>query len=296
MLTLYKVLLITLGDLNEEYSDLKSNIRILCELPLINDKSTTVKCTPEDLYAFYHQSCERYPTFTPITPLSKIADPLLVSASPQLSKAMGLLRASKNIDLPYQTLFPSKNHQSQQQQQQHHQANGNPAKNTRQSSTEANILPFTESSALEPYSLTEASSIWLNHLYISVANWQIIYEREKAVHRWTRWRDSQQQSEVDEWEKMVYSRLAKHQYEKMQRIEQLYCAIVPNFQSIVVVILKLLLSTVSIGKDKEAEILEDINVTRNRETSSKAVSGILLLLLKWFKTSRKLIKSTRVFF
>jgi hypothetical protein len=281
MLTLYKVLLITLGDLNQEYTDLKTSIRSLCELPLINDKFTAIKCTPEDLYTFYHQSCERYPTFTPITLPSKIADPLTVSASHRLSKAMGLSKASKNIDLPYQTLFPSKNQHPQQ-------PNGNTPKNIRQLSVEANVLPFTESSAFEPYSLSEASSIWLKHLYISVANWQIIYEREKAVHRWERWNDNKQQvSDVDEWEKMVYSQLDKHQYKKIQRIEHLYRAIVPNFQSIVVVFFKLLLSTVSIGKDKEADILEDINVTRNRETSSKAVSGILLLLLKWFKTSRK---------
>lgn len=287
MLTLYKVLLITLGDLNKDYNDLKSNIRSLCELPLIHDKSTTVKCTPEDLYTFYHQSCERYPTFTPISPPSKVADPLTVTSSHRLSKAMGLSKASKNIDLPYQSLFPSKNqqpHPTQQEQQQ----NGNAPKQIKYLSMEAHVLPFTESSAIEPYSLTEACSVWLDHLYISVANWQTIYEREKAVHRWERWSNSQQQeSEQDEWETMVYSRLPQHQYQKMQHIEHLYRAIVPHFQSIVVVILKLLLSTVSIGKDKEAEILEDINVTRNRETSSKAVSGILLLLLKWFKTSRK---------
>jgi hypothetical protein len=52
------------------------------------------------------------------------------------------------------------------------------------------------------------------------------------------------------------------------------------------VILKLLLSTVSIGKDKNNDIVEDVNVTRNRETISKSVSAVLLLLLKWFKISR----------
>jgi len=87
---------------------------------------------------------------------------------------------------------------------------------------------------------------------------------------------------------MVYQHLDTQQQASIKRIDHLYQSIVPNFQSIVVVILKLLLSTVSIGKDKEAEILEDINVTRKRESVSKAVSGTLLLLLKWFKTSHVL--------
>lgn len=35
--------------------------------------------------------------------------------------------------------------------------------------------------------------------------------------------------------------------------------------------------------------LDDIDVTRHREITSKAVSAILLLTLKWFKASRKLL-------
>lgn len=33
--------------------------------------------------------------------------------------------------------------------------------------------------------------------------------------------------------------------------------------------------------------LDDLDVTRHREITSKAVSAILLLTLKWFKASRK---------
>lgn len=282
MLVLYKVLSVSLGPLDTSYNQLKASIRTVCHLPLITDKSNTVKCTPEELFQFYHQASERYPTFTPIKPPNKCADPLTVVASTRLSKAMGLYKASKNIDLPYQTLFPSKN----QQPAITTAVNGN---SKRQTATEINVLPFTESSAMEPYSLTEASAVWMKHLYISVANYQIIYEREKAVHRWSRWNNSQQQPHTsEEWDDMVYHHLNEQEESQIKRIDQLYESIVPNFQSIVVVILKLLLSTVSIGKDKEAEILEDINVTRNRESISKAVSGILLLLLKWFKTSHVL--------
>lgn len=282
MLVLYKVLSVSLGPLDASYHLLKSSIRAVCNLPLITDKSNTVKCTPEELFQFYHQAGERYPTFTSVETPSKCANPLTVTASTRLSKAMGLYKASKNIDLPYQTLFPSKN----QQPATATTANGHSKK---QLAVETNVLPFTESSAVEPRSLTEAKSVWLKHLYISVANYQIIYEREKAVHRWSRWNDRHQQPQVtEEWDDMVYHHLKEQEQRRIKRIDRLYQSIVPNFQSIVVVILKLLLSTVSIGKDKEAEILEDINVTRNRESISKAVSGVLLLLLKWFKTSHVL--------
>lgn len=275
MLNLYKVLSVTMGN---NYSEMKSNIRTACDLPIVEDKSTFVKCTPEDLYSFYHQSCERYPTFKPGTPPEKIKNPLTISASPQLSKAMGLYKASKNIDLPYQTLFPSKNQPIN---------NINTAMRTKPSSSSletTNILPYTENSPMIPKCLVEASSIWVDHLYLSVANYQIIYEREKAIHRWER-----QGEKIDDWKEIIYDKLNEKDQQKMTQIETLYKSIVPNFQNIVVVLLKLLLSTVAIGKDKEAEILEDINITRNREIISKSVSGILLLMLKWFKLSRMYI-------
>ncbi|KAI9254396.1 hypothetical protein EDC94DRAFT_241005 [Helicostylum pulchrum] len=271
MLNLYKALSVTMGD---NYIEMKSNIRAVCDLPVIKDKSSFVKCTPEDLHSFYHQSCERYPSFNPEAPPEKIKNPLTIAASTQLSKAMGLYKASKNIDLPYQTLFPSKNQP----------ANNTTVVKTKQSTTETtNVLPYTDNSPMIPKSLVEASSIWTDHLYISVANYQIIYEREKAIHRWQR-----QNEKIDEWKEIIYDKLNETDQKNMAQIELLYETIVPNFQNIVVVLLKLLLSTVSIGKDKEAEILEDINITRNRETISKSVSGVLLLMLKWFKISHVL--------
>ena len=43
------------------------------------------------------------------------------------------------------------------------------------------------------------------------------------------------------------------------------------------------------GADESlASAVEELNAVRLREISSKAVSGVLLLLLKWFKISRRL--------
>jgi Domain of unknown function (DUF3402) len=91
-------------------------------------------------------------------------------------------------------------------------------------------------------------------------------------------------------------------------------AIVPNLQNIIIVLLKLLLATVTpynganpnvnghsngnetsqekinntseINQTVQAHDIEEANNKRNREITSKAVSGILLLLLQWTKLSR----------
>lgn len=71
---------------------------------------------------------------------------------------------------------------------------------------------------------------------------------------------------------------------------------VPDLQNIVVVLLKLLLSTVTANNSttkgesclssSNPEALEEVDAVRNREILSKAISAIVLLLLKWTKVSR----------
>ncbi|KAJ3516201.1 hypothetical protein NLJ89_g1274 [Agrocybe chaxingu] len=96
---------------------------------------------------------------------------------------------------------------------------------------------------------------------------------------------------------------------RLKRIEQIYSAILPVLSGWVLVLLKLLLATVSASTNMQAPqsstssvfpptaispqeqppsappTLDEIDVTRHREITSKAVSAILLLVLKWFKVS-----------
>ena len=89
---------------------------------------------------------------------------------------------------------------------------------------------------------------------------------------------------------------------RLQRVDQLYWAVLPNLQSSVIVLLKLLLATVTAQtstnspharavaegvplEDAPPPTLEDVDVARHREITSKAVSAILILCLKWFKVS-----------
>lgn len=89
---------------------------------------------------------------------------------------------------------------------------------------------------------------------------------------------------------------------RLQRVDLLYQAVLPSLQSSVIVLLKLLLAAVTAQsstnsphaqaiaegiapEEAPAPTLEDIDIMRHREITSKAVSAILLLCLKWFKAS-----------
>ncbi|UZJ52406.1 hypothetical protein CBS101457_001726 [Exobasidium rhododendri] len=90
---------------------------------------------------------------------------------------------------------------------------------------------------------------------------------------------------------------------KLQRVDILYKAVLPCLQNSIIVLLKLLLATVTQQnissnsphfqalaegisiEDAPPPTLEDIDIVRHREITSKSISGIIFLLLKWFKNS-----------
>ncbi|TBU49406.1 N1221-domain-containing protein [Dichomitus squalens] len=96
---------------------------------------------------------------------------------------------------------------------------------------------------------------------------------------------------------------------RLKRVEQIYSAVLPVLSGWVLVLLKLLLATVSTANSTgpphsatgtgyppgvispleqappKPATLDETDVTRHREITSKAVSAILLLTLKWFKMS-----------
>ncbi|KAF8895564.1 hypothetical protein BD779DRAFT_1609072 [Infundibulicybe gibba] len=89
---------------------------------------------------------------------------------------------------------------------------------------------------------------------------------------------------------------------RLKRVEQIYSSVLPVLSGWVLVLLKLLLATVSASTTLQPPqsstitaaqeqppppppTLDEIDVTRHREITSKAVSAILLLVLKWFKVS-----------
>ncbi|KAH7916133.1 hypothetical protein BJ138DRAFT_688321 [Hygrophoropsis aurantiaca] len=106
------------------------------------------------------------------------------------------------------------------------------------------------------------------------------------------------------------ARERKEDLMRLKRVELIYSSVLPVLSGWVLVLLKLLLATVSAGTGQQQgpqsstssvfppgvaspseqppappPTLDDIDVTRHREITSKAVSAILLLTLKWFKAS-----------
>ncbi|KAF9263661.1 N1221-domain-containing protein [Marasmius fiardii PR-910] len=93
---------------------------------------------------------------------------------------------------------------------------------------------------------------------------------------------------------------------RLKRVEQTYSAVLPVLSNWVLVLLKLLLATVSAASNAAPQpstspfqpgvsppeqpnlpppTVEETDVTRHREITSKAVSAILLVVLRWFKVS-----------
>ncbi|KAJ7086610.1 hypothetical protein C8R44DRAFT_650748 [Mycena epipterygia] len=117
---------------------------------------------------------------------------------------------------------------------------------------------------------------------------------------------------MEEGETTGEKRRAKERKEdlmRLKRVEQIYSAVLPVLSGWVLVLLKLLLATVSASTNMQPPqssasnvfppgvaspqdqptppppTSDEIDVTRHREITSKAVSAILLLVLKWFKVS-----------
>ncbi|KAF1811150.1 N1221-domain-containing protein [Eremomyces bilateralis CBS 781.70] len=97
--------------------------------------------------------------------------------------------------------------------------------------------------------------------------------------------------------------------ERLELVERFYRDNLPCLQSLVMVLLKVILTNVTalitqvngqngmengtvangLHPDTASSSNEELDAVRSQEITAKAVSGILILLLKWFKVSRKLI-------
>ncbi|GMK57278.1 hypothetical protein CspeluHIS016_0401120 [Cutaneotrichosporon spelunceum] len=135
---------------------------------------------------------------------------------------------------------------------------------------------------------------------------------EEAMRRDWQYEEEEQNAEArgdDEGVKLAKEKRAAAR--RLYRVEVLYRSMLPMMQNTVIVLLKLLLATVtgsgtqppplnqSVGgqgmtsptqdmppqQDLPPPTKEEVDIARHREITSKAVSAIILLLLKWFKAS-----------
>ncbi|WVF71683.1 hypothetical protein IAT40_006491 [Kwoniella sp. CBS 6097] len=143
-------------------------------------------------------------------------------------------------------------------------------------------------------------------------------EDEEAEHAMMRdWKYEQEEMDAQDKGNKEGARIAREKRaaaRRLHRVETIYKNTLPIQQSCVIVLLKLLLATVTspgaAGMNLAAAGLppgitsptqempppenippptkEEIDISRHREITSKAVSSIFLLLLKWFKASHVL--------
>ncbi|KAI9491454.1 hypothetical protein BDB00DRAFT_833075 [Zychaea mexicana] len=306
VLLLWKAILATFGGF-EELQNTRTASRICHGLEQLNADIVS-KCTPQDLYTFQNEAILKYPNYDPPDIPLPITSSLTVKASPRLVKAMGISNATADTELPYQTLFPPKssgnntNSTLKKQQQQNLASLVWP---TPQS--ESFVLPLDGHSPGVPQSTVEAGNLFLKNMHLSVANQQIIHEREKSIHKWEHKKEGLKELSDILSKNQDNQGITEAMRKRFEALEQVYASLVPELQNIVIVLLKLLLSTVTSGTNgvnsKQQQLanpnsakatngvkidLEDADANRNREVLSKAISAILLLLLKWTKVSHVL--------
>ncbi|BEJ14883.1 hypothetical protein CspHIS471_0406500 [Cutaneotrichosporon sp. HIS471] len=135
---------------------------------------------------------------------------------------------------------------------------------------------------------------------------------EDAMRRDWHYEEEEMRAEAkDDSEGIKLAKEKRAAARRLYRVEVLYRSMLPMMQNTVIVLLKLLLATVtgsgtqpphlsqSMGgqgmtsptqdmpphQDLPPPTKEEIDIARHREITSKAVSAIILLLLKWFKAS-----------
>ncbi|ODQ51919.1 N1221-domain-containing protein [Saitoella complicata NRRL Y-17804] len=144
-----------------------------------------------------------------------------------------------------------------------------------------------------PESVREASEIYASRTRTALGVWQMWREKEEFERRERGWvYDDDDTDEVES---------DNEEERRLRRIEEVYNSTLPELQSFVVVLLKVLLATTNIDSSdddtKSSPILislssdskhlseTDIDERRTREIMAKTISATLLLLLKWFRVS-----------
>ncbi|RIB07133.1 hypothetical protein C2G38_2252816 [Gigaspora rosea] len=306
LLLLWKVILASLGGLNDMLR-LKNSARTINGLPPIYNEGLLTKSTPADYYTFQNEATQKYPTYVPppcpFIPTSSIAASLFPSANNHANgnDSSGQNAASINGNGNSSQAPKSRKQQFQTNQRQPF------------------IFPFSKSTPSVPKSIQEAGDLYLKFMHISLGTFQFWKERiemkklptgdiissisfnENCIMENPLNNNDESQIEITKTDK-----------EKIERIEILYKSILPHLQNIVIMLLKLLLATVSSNKNSDNDkggisanndhisessinsstsngnTIEEIDIMRHREITSKAVSAIILLMLKHLKLSHVL--------
>ncbi|KAL1919340.1 uncharacterized protein VTP21DRAFT_2033 [Calcarisporiella thermophila] len=283
---IWKTMLASFGGTSEA-DRLKNAARICNGLPPYIDNASIPKSLPNETLNFHNETSLRYPGYS--------SPPFPPCIPPTL-----------------QTYLSSHMHKNDISTQL-----GNAPLRTRRQNTTSPVVSFPVSlnAPAVPKAVQEAGALLTENMYISTSMWQTIQETELMAKGATQANPSST-SELDPDNPELAADI-----KKIERVELFYYEILPNLQNILIVLLKLLLATVTgsnnattndnskgsnaIGKSNESvpdkapnnvdrinpmpeAMIDELETARQREITTKAVSGILLLLLKFTKVNHVL--------
>ncbi|KAL1405394.1 Factor arrest protein 11 [Vanrija albida] len=359
LLLLWKTLLACLGGMREA-AKTKALSRELAGLG--PEKKDFTKATPMDIALWRRDTSTKYPTFAPApsvpdgVPVS--TEVLAESIKPMPPKPnyhsteyqsgdLGGSSSSQFSTIPTQSLpqpgTPAPTPpQSPQQRPKKLQFQTDPSRPF--------VFPYSQPAggppaSLVPYAIDEADKLYHDHVFVSLALYQLWESREdylreerglgqkgligfsslhiddeqdEAAEEAMRrdWRYEEEEMRAQNKGDTEGVRLAQEKRaaaRRLYRVEVIYRSMLPIMQNAVIVLLKLLLATVTStsgpqpmqqqhnqgvapalasptqeappADDRPPPTREEIDIARHREITSKAVSAIIIILLKWFKAS-----------
>jgi hypothetical protein len=140
---------------------------------------------------FQTEITDKYPGYQPPKLPFHVTSPLTIQASLPLAAAMSYANATNQVELLYQTLFPPKatTTTTVAKKPQHPLLqNFETIKDS-----PALALPLTYEGSHVPKSVEEAGQVYLDNLHVSLANYQLIEERSRVLHRWQHQHQKQQE-------------------------------------------------------------------------------------------------------
>lgn len=152
-------------------------------------KSFIPKSSPQDILNFQNEITDRYPGYeVPKSSFGLYSCDMINNASTSPLGNIGHSKPTGDVELLYETLFPPKLSSTSNASD----GSLNLAEREEQSSALPDcsidvslLLPLTESGYKVPKSVSEAGETYMSNSYISLANYQMMKERQNSARIWT---------------------------------------------------------------------------------------------------------------
>ncbi|KAK9261324.1 hypothetical protein V1519DRAFT_445951 [Lipomyces tetrasporus] len=291
LLLTWKLILRIFGN-SEDLRKAKEYARDKAGLPA-ETKKDTITATPLDYQAFRQGISSRYPGYKPPVEVLPKEFPYIRNSATSSTSSLAdfsvdpLPGSSVHIATPAPSPPPSPP----------------PIAKSKKSSFQTDqSFPFLYPQDVEiPVSIREAEEIFAQRMRTSLWIVQLWAEREEFMKQERGWIGAGDPPVGDDSEK---GEVADSSSKRLARVENVYKDILEHLQGVVVTLLKMVLSTVSpesadafarrqqflngesdLLTYPEATIKSELENARETELTLKAITGILYLLLKWFKAS-----------